>query len=388
MSTLIVFSHLRWDFVYQRPQQLLSRLAQHFQVLFVEEPIVGADRAVLERLQPCLNVEVLRPHVTGTAAGFHDEHMPQLGAMLAAYIEGRAITDYWLWFYTPMATPLAKDLLPVGVVYDCMDELSAFRHAPPQLLLREHALFKISDLVFTGGQSLYESKRGRHPRVHCFPSSVDVVHFSKYVNVLRAAQESAEVRPPRIGYCGVIDERIDMGIVDAVARSHGDWEIVMVGPVVKVDPKSLPQRANIVWLGQKDYGDLPMLMSDWDVCMMPFALNEATRFISPTKTLEYMAAGKPIVSTAIRDVVTPYGNIVAIAETPKAFITACEQALLQSPEDRARQAWARAAVLAGTSWDRTVENMVALMNAEIRVGCRRDAETTAPVRQRDCENRS
>ncbi|MGJ7492896.1 glycosyltransferase [Variovorax sp. ZT4R33] len=375
MTTLIVFSHLRWDFVYQRPQQLLSRLAKRFSVVFVEEPVPHAERAALERLQPCVGVEVLRPHLTGSAPGFHDDHIPQLQAMLADHLKARAMNDYWLWFYTPMAMPLAAGLHPGGVIYDCMDELAAFRHAPRQLLQRENALFKMADLVFTGGQSLYESKRDRHPRVHCFPSSVDAAHFSKGVDgdTMHAAQ--AHIGGPRIGYCGVIDERVDLGLIDALSQAHDDWEIVMVGPVVKIDPASLPQRGNIHWLGQQDYADLPALIAGWDVCLMPFALNEATRFISPTKTLEYMAAGKPVVSTPIRDVVTPYAGIVAIADTPDAFVAACEQALAQTPEQRAQAEAAWAAVVAGTSWDGTAAAMVALIEAQAQGKPRTERET-------------
>jgi UDP-galactopyranose mutase len=364
MTTVIVFSHLRWDFVYQRPQQLLSRLAKRFSVVFVEEPVPHAQRAALERLQPCVGVEVLRPHLTGSATGFHDEHIPQLQTMLADYLKARALNDYWLWFYTPMAMPLAAGLQPGGVVYDCMDELAAFRHAPRQLLQRENALFKMADLVFTGGQSLYESKRDRHARVHCFPSSVDAAHFSRTAGGDEVHAAQAHIGGPRIGYCGVIDERVDLGLIDMLAQAHTGWEIVMVGPVVKIDPTSLPQRANIHWLGQQDYADLPALIGGWDVCMMPFALNEATRFISPTKTLEYMAADKPVVSTPIRDVVTPYGGVVAIAETPAAFVAACERALAQTPEQRARDAAARAAIVASTSWDSTAMRMAEMIEAE------------------------
>ena len=383
MTTMIVFSHLRWDFVYQRPQQLLSRLAKRFSVVFVEEPVPNAERAALERLQPCVGVEVLRPHLTGSAPGFHDEHIPQLQSMLADYLKARALNDYWLWFYTPMAMPLAAGLQPGGVVYDCMDELAAFRHAPRQLLQRENALFKMADLVFTGGQSLFESKRDRHPQVHCFPSSVDAAHFSKAAHDTLEHPAQAHIGKPRIGYCGVIDERVDLGIVDALSQAHADWQIVMVGPVVKIDPASLPQRDNIHWLGQQDYADLPALIGGWDVCMMPFALNEATRYISPTKTLEYMAAGKPVVSTPIRDVVTPYAGIVAIADTPEAFVAACEHALAQTPEARAEAAAARAALVAGTSWDRTAARMAELIEAQAAGKPRPERETAdqaaAPV---------
>jgi UDP-galactopyranose mutase len=372
--TLIVFSHLRWDFVYQRPQQLLSRLAQQFDVVFVEEPVPGAAHATLEQLSPCEGVTVLRPHLAGAATGFHDDHIPQLQMLLADYLQQAGVGDYWLWFYTPMAMPLAAGLSPIGVVYDCMDELSAFRNAPRQLLQRESALLRMADLVFTGGQSLYESKRERHPSTHCFPSSVDAAHFANIANFENLAsfagpapgraddhEAQAAIAHPRLGYCGVIDERIDLSLLAALADAHPDWQVVAVGPVVKIDPASLPQRPNIHWLGQRSYQELPQLIGGWDVCLMPFALNEATRYISPTKTLEYMAAGRPIVSTPIRDVVGPYAGVVAIAADADAFVRACEAMLALDDDAKARQAAARAAILQSTSWDRTAQQMAALM---------------------------
>lgn len=361
-STLIVFSHLRWDFVYQRPQQLLSRLADRFHVVFVEEPMPGAAQAVLEKLSPSEGVTVLRPHLAGAATGFHDDHIPQLQMLLAQHLEEAQTHDYWLWFYTPMAMPLAAGLSPVGVVYDCMDELSAFRHAPRQLLQRENALFHMADLVFTGGQSLYESKRVRHANTHCFPSSVDAAHFLAPSD---ASDHPAQARlaRPRLGYCGVIDERIDLSLFAALADAHPEWQIVAVGPVAKIDPTSLPQRDNLHWLGQHSYQELPELIGGWDVCLMPFALNDATRYISPTKTLEYMAAGKPIVSTPISDVVGPYADIVGIAQDAQSFVRACERMLALDDAERTRQDNARESVLQATSWDRTADRMAALMEA-------------------------
>ncbi|VWX63321.1 Protoporphyrinogen oxidase (fragment) [Burkholderiales bacterium 8X] len=365
MIHLIVFSHLRWDFVYQRPQHLLSRLASHFEVVVLEEPIPHAKEDRLERIDPAPNVRVLRPHLTGEAHGFHDEHIPKLRQLLEAYVAEEAIEDYWTWYYTPMALPLAAGLDPLGTVYDCMDELSAFRHAPKQLLQRESALLKEADLVFTGGASLYEAKCGRHPDVHCFPSSVDAAHFSRAGRPLPANDEEhpaqAHVGRPRLGFFGVIDERIDLDLIAAIADARPEWQLIMVGPVVKIDPASLPQRQNIQWLGQRSYAELPDLVAGWDVCLLPFALNESTRFISPTKTLEYLAADRPAVSTPIHDVVRGYTGVVSIAGDHQGFIDACQAALDQSPEERARSSMARAEVVAATSWDRTAASMTALM---------------------------
>jgi glycosyltransferase involved in cell wall biosynthesis len=358
MKTLVVFSHLRWNFVYQRPQHLMSRLAARWRVIFIEEPVPRSPRNELERLEPAPGVEVWRPHVIGDTPGFHDDHLPVLRRLVANAMQEQDITDYWIWFYTPMAVPLGAELTPRGVVYDCMDELSAFKNAPRQLIQRENALFKMADLVFTGGRSIFNAKRSRHPRVHCFPSSVDATHFRK------ASQDhplQAALPRPRLGYCGVIDERINLPLIDAIAKARPQWQIVMVGPTAKIDPRELPRRANIHWLGQQSYDDLPALISGWDVCLLPFALNEATRYISPTKTLEYMACGRPSVSTSIRDVVEPYGQVVNIADTPEGFVIDCEAILERSREEQAAHAQALAQIVARTSWDSTAHAMAELI---------------------------
>jgi glycosyltransferase involved in cell wall biosynthesis len=373
MKTLVVFSHLRWNFVYQRPQHLLSRLAMRWRVIFVEEPYLNAERNELERFEPTPGVEVWRPHVTGDAPGFHDDHLPALQRLLAEAMREQAVEDYWIWFYTPMALPLATGLTPRGVVYDCMDELSAFKNAPRQLVQRENALFKLADLVFTGGRSIYNAKRSRHPDVHCFPSSVDAKHFAK------ATQDhplQAAIAHPRLGYCGVIDERINLHLIEEVAKARPDWQIVMVGPTAKIDPTALPRQANIHWLGQQSYDDLPAFIGGWDICLMPFALNEATRYISPTKTLEYMACGRPSVSTSIRDVVEPYGQLVQIADTPEGFVISCEEILQRSHEEQLDHARALAEVVGRTSWDGTAQAMAELIvQADEAVGA---AEVAQP----------
>ena len=363
MPAIIVFSHLRWNFVYQRPQHLLSRLARHYQIVFVEEPVPNGDD-FLEHLRPAPNVEVLRPHVTSTLPGFHDDHLPVLQSQLAEFIRERRIDDYLIWFYTPMALPLASGLKPRAVIYDCMDELSAFMNAPRQLIQRENALYPMADLVLTGGPSLYRSKRERHANVHCFPSSVDAAHFAPVEGSRipdHPAQES--VPHPRLGYCGVIDERIDLALIAAIADAHPAWQLVMVGPVVKINPEILPQRSNIHWLGQQSYEDLPQFMANWNVCLLPFALNDATQFISPTKTLEYMAAGRPSVSTRIRDVAEPYGHVVAIADSKAEFIDACANLLGESDSQTAVREQEMRRILAGTSWDATADAIHLLIEA-------------------------
>ena len=356
MTPLIVFCHLRWDFVYQRPQQLLSRLAASRRIVFVEEPIFGAADARLEVYEPCDGVTVLRMHLAGAGAGFHDA---QMGPSLQRWLADEFIDEYLLWFYTPMALPLARGLTPRGMVYDCMDELSAFDFAPPELIALENALFDTVDLVFTGGRSLYESKRHRHDDVYCFPSSVEHAHFGR--SGLADHPDQASLPHPRLGYYGVIDERLDLELVAALADAHAEWQIVMVGPLAKIGPESLPRRPNLHWMGQRRYDELPAFLAGWDICLMPFALNASTRFISPTKTLEYLAAGKPAVSTPIRDVADQYAQVVPIAATADEFVAACEAILPRTPAEAAAFSSAAADTVSATSWDRTAGAMQALL---------------------------
>jgi UDP-galactopyranose mutase len=361
-QSLVVFSHLRWNFVYQRPQHLLSRLAKHYRVYFFEEPISSAKERFLELSEPEPNVVICRPHSPIAAPGFHDDQIPSVQTMLQQLVHDEDLRNYGVWFYSPMALPLMQQLQPRFVIYDCMDELSAFRNAPRQLLQRESALLKMADVVFTGGPSLYRAKRGRHPAVHCFPSSVDASHFEQARDRSNDHPLQQALPGPRLGYFGVIDERIDLDLIGAVADAHPEWQISMVGPHVKIDPESLPQRPNIHYFGQQSYQELPRFVAGWDLCLQPFAMNEATRFISPTKTLEYMAAERPIVSTPITDVVEPYGKIVYIADGANQFIAACERALSAPAEERHERMQAMRATLANTSWDKTAHAMRSIID--------------------------
>lgn len=366
-APLVVFSHLRWGFVYQRPQHVISRLAQSIPILFIEEPVRhDAATASWEIEQPVHNVTVCRLHTPETVPGFSDEQIEWLVPACKELIDEQfGDQKYNAWFYTPMAIPLLAQLSPHVVIYDCMDELSAFMNAPPALLERERELLGFADLVFTGGPSLFKSKRDRHPDVYCFSSSVDVAHFGQASTFDETSQPGDQIAipHPRLGYCGVIDERIDLQLISNVAVNHPEWQIFMIGPVVKIDPQVLPRHANIHYLGSKPYGDLPKYLAGWDVCLMPFARNQSTRFISPTKTLEYMAAEKPIVSTSITDVAEPYGEIVSIADDPLAFGDACKNALHESNDEKQHRVQQMRAVLSNTSWDRTVCDMASLINS-------------------------
>lgn len=359
---IIVFSHLRWDFVYQRPQHLLSKLAAKRRVIFIEEPVHDQDHEpYFERQEPAPNVLVCKPHTPIESWGFNNEQMPVLQTLLRDLVETEELAEYVVWLYTAMALPLAQALNPKAVVYDCMDELSAFKNAPPELLDRERQLLEWADVVFTGGPSLYRAKRGRHRNLHCFPSSIDAPHFAQATSI-QEAEDQAGLPHPRLGFFGVIDERMDIELLDKLAVSHPEWQIVMVGPVVKIDPETLPKHDNLHFIGGRSYDQLPSYLAGWDVCLLPFAQNESTKFISPTKTPEYMAAERLVVSTPITDVVDLYGDIVYLGGTPKEFIAACEKALNASEAEREMRLSKGHKAIAKMSWDITANSMEKLID--------------------------
>ncbi|HEU5304066.1 MAG TPA: glycosyltransferase, partial [Gemmatimonadales bacterium] len=372
--TIVAFSHLRWNFVYQRPQHLLSRLGARRRVVFIEEPEYHPGPARWERSNPHPNVHVYHPRTPVQAPGFHASQLPALEPLMTELRHNLNGDALLAWLYTPMALPLARMLEPELVAYDCMDELSLFLGAPPDLLVHEADLLQCADIMFTGGPSLHRAKQERHANVHCFPSSVDAAHFrltDRAGRKVGEAEDQAELPHPRLGFYGVIDERLDLELLDAVAAARPQWQLVLVGPVVKIEPDSLPRRPNIHYLGQRTYDELPRYLAGWDVCLLPFARNGATRFISPTKTLEYMAAELPIVSTPITDVAEPYGSIVYLGATPVEFLAACEAALTAGPAERARRIEQMRVVLAGTSWDATASAMENLLTAQFRASSAR-----------------
>jgi UDP-galactopyranose mutase len=351
---LLCFSHLRWDFVFQRPQQVMSRLAERFRIVFWQEPVEGDALRLNRNKLADWDVEVVTP-VAGPGGASED----QLRDLLDGLVAEIGVPTV-RWYYTPMMTGFSEHLKADCVVYDCMDELANFRFAPADLLERETRLLAASDVVFTGGYSLFDAKRDRHPNVFPFPSSVDKQHFGK-----ARALAGAKNGRPLFGFFGVIDERMDLELVDALCAARPDWDFELIGPVVKIDPAALPQHDNLRFPGSCEYRDLPAAIARWDVALMPFAMNEATKFISPTKTPEYLAAGKPVVSTPVRDVVRGYGRLqgVRIAEDAASFAAECEAALSLARGDD--DSWLAESddLLLLESWDFTVEAMAGKIEA-------------------------
>ena len=369
LPDLVCFAHLHWDFVWQRPQHLLTRFAQYGRVFYVEDAFYHADDQVephLEIKERQQGVKVLVAHLPQQLRADEAAADQAQFGLLSRFFAKSGVTNYLFWYYTPMALGKSRLFTPALTVYDCMDELAQFKFAPPELRQREQELLAKADLVFTGGQRLYEAKREQHPDAHAFPSSIDKAHFGRARDPQTVEPaDQAGIAHPRIGFFGVVDERLDIDLLGALAANHPEWQFVIIGPVVKIDPTSLPRPANIHYLGGKDYQDLPAYLRGWDVATLLFARNESTEFISPTKTPEYLAAGRPVVSTSIRDVVRPYGelNLVQIADEPAEFGQAIARALTQGKDADWRTR--TDAYLATISWDLTWQKMVSLMQARL-----------------------
>lgn len=366
-DSLVCFSHLRWDFVFQRPQHLLTRLAKSVNIFYLEEPIYSDIELPYYACQ--LRGHQLTIITPQLPLGLNEAaSLDMQKELFADFMSDRAFVEYGFWYYTPMALPFSRDYAPQITVFDCMDELSAFKFAPESIKVLEKELLDKADIVFTGGHSLYEAKKNQHNNIHAFPSSIDKAHFVKARHIKNSIALTTPTGHFKLGFYGVIDERFDIDLIRGIAESRPDWEIVLVGPVVKIDPATLPQLSNIKYLGPKTYAELPEIIADWDLALIPFLLNESTRFISPTKTPEYLAAGLPVVSTPIRDVVNPYGKfgLVSIAHNAEEFIACAEK----ERDRNDRKAWLQKVdfFLAHNSWDETCTRMFTLLRQTMRSG--------------------
>ena len=356
MQNLLCFSHLSWNFVFQRPQHLLTRFSKNYQVFYFEEPKIGdSDMYIVDMQDGVSIVQLLVTNHNETTAD-------RIKNLISQVLKEYNIENYICWYYTPMALQFTDHLKPETVIYDSMDELSAFRFAPPQLLQLEDELFKKADVVFTGGNSLYQAKKNRHHNIHAMPSSIDKEHFGQARSIQHEPEDQKSIGFPRLGFFGVVDERFDIELLREVSDQRPEWQFVIIGPVVKINPDDLPRAPNIHYLGPKTYTELPFYIANWDIALILFALNESTEFISPTKTPEYLAAGKPVISTAIKDVVQPYGTagLVQIIHDADSFISAAEEIFENTEKDH----WLRTIdhFLENDSWDHTFNKMKALID--------------------------
>lgn len=362
---LICFCHIRWNFVYQRPQHLMERFAKHNRVFFIEEPVFDqSGKPFMEVNKDGQNLWIIKPHLIHGYSP--DENVFQQKILLSSFYDEYVIKNYTHWYYTPMALIISNHLQPEMIIYDCMDELSNFNFAPPELKQREKELFRVADLVFTGGHNLYKAKKNAHNNIFPFPSSIDKGHFEKARSIRKEPADQVNLSHPIFGFYGVVDERFDIDILREVATRKPQWSFVIIGPVIKIDPATLPQLGNIHYLGARNYEVLPYYLSGWDIAMIPFLLNDSTKYISPTKTPEYLAAGVPVISSSIVDVVNPYAinNLIHIADDADAFIDKAEKELAVTD----KKSWIDRVdfFLKENSWDQTWREMMQHINATLK----------------------
>lgn len=361
---LVCFSHLPWKFVYQRPQHLISRFTKKYVVYYVEECIYSNEEDGYSLNITNENVIVIVPHLNERLQKKQNA-ASRIENILKSLFREQSIQSYIFWYYTPMALAYTANFDPLATVYDCMDELSAFKFAPPELKQFEQELFQKAHIVFTGGNNLYKAKKAQHHNIYPFPSSIDKAHFATARNTTTEVEDQSTIPHPRLGFYGVIDERFDIDLIRQAADAKPDWHFILVGPIIKIDPATLPQNENIHYLGSKTYAELPAYLSGWDIALIPFAINDSTRYISPTKTPEYLAGGKPVISTAITDVINPYHDLGLVhiahhAEELVQMVTA-ELDIIDKSEWLARVD----EYLSAISWDATWARMDELLQLEI-----------------------
>ena len=363
ITDLICFSHLRWDFVYHRPQHLLTRFATKFRVFYIEDPIfyegddkyeVFITKSNVWRVIPMLSKRKLRTSIVNRQKFL-------LNSLFSIF----EIKEYIFWYYNPQALDISNHFSPLKIIYDCVEEISVQKNFTPQLEKLEKELLSKSDLVFTSGINLFNSKRKFNNNIHLFPCSLDKEHFSKARFHLVEPPDQSSIPHPRIGYFGVIDERFDYKLLAEVAKARPHWHFIIIGPVVRIDKSELPQNKNIHYLGGKSYDILPKYLSRWEVAMIPYKNNLTTHFINPAKTPEYLAGGKPVISTSITDIKKSFGDkkLVTIVNTSFQFINGIEHEL----HGKNKKEWLQKVdvFLNTTSWDKTYSNMLHLISGEL-----------------------
>jgi hypothetical protein len=367
---LFAFTHARWDAGVGRTQELLARLAAHYRIHVVEAPVTTHEDPWLACSEPAPGVERLVPHTriaTGGAAGFHPDQLPTLRALLGEFARSRGLEAPLAWLGTPQAWPLAAGLAPRAVIYDCTAAPGPCAATPAPLREHEAALLREADLVLAAGPSLYGARRGLHANVHCIPDAVDPDHFAppplagSSIEAVSARSLHAPIPAPRLGWHGVIDERLDLALVAAVAQARPDWHLVMAGPLAGIDEDALPRRPNIHWIGPQTHAILPHLQAHWDVCLLPLKCDAPALFASPLQTLQYLAGHKPVVSTRVRDVVALFGHVVRIADDAAAFVEACRASLCERGPVRRQRRLDALVAAHGCTWDRAAERIRGLL---------------------------
>ncbi|MBN1593755.1 MAG: glycosyltransferase [Candidatus Coatesbacteria bacterium] len=359
--------------LWQRPQQIAVRIANRHPVLYVWPRYASelARRKSKSEFTPsdgAKGVHLLAPLLLPferAIKGIYRINLKTISSLISAALpridaDGRPV----LWFYAPRFAPIIDSLDHAAVVYDIMDEHSAFGFARRETMELERRLLESADVVFAGTNALAERKAEFAPDIKYYPCGVEFDHFSSALGgSLPVPAALSEVEGPVIGYFGAVDDRLDFDMIFAVARAYPEWNFLLAGPWLSSRQRSeLETTGNIILPGLVDYSELPAYLARFDVAILPFVLNKLTLHIHPTKALEYLASRTPVISTAIPDVVKFYSGIIDIVSTADEFASAVERALEKPNEDAIERGFELAR---SSSWENMVENMWADFEAAL-----------------------
>jgi len=354
---IVCFAEHGWNFTSDRPQHLLKRFAKGFRVFYIESPAFHANTDRYDITLTDEQVIVVVPHLQGDPT--QQDVTTRWRELLIRLFNEERIDSYIFWYYTPQALKVSNHFTPDLVIYDCMDRPSE----TDVMHESEHELLEFADVVFTSGQRVFEATRKLHENTYLFPNSIDRDHFAAARAFKFDPPDQANIPHPRFGFFGEIDQRIDFDLLVTVSKKRPQWHFILVGSVVNVSASQLPNYRNFHYLGAKRYEELPHYIGGWDITMIPFAHNDYTRFINPIKTAEYLAAGKPVISAPITDVIRPYGisGLVSIAGTANEFVKVAEEMLAADQEAKSTWLYKVDRYLAGQSWDKTWGEMMGLI---------------------------
>lgn len=381
---IVCLSSTRWSFLWQRPQQIMSRLCARHDILYVDPPFPVAEEQVrgisndesgtliVKNLQTINDaLQIFRP-LEISRFSYPDLDSNELLKMnqelLQCQIQKALFQLGWqhplLWLYDPRNVNLVDQLNPCGVIYDCVDSFRSFSWSHPHVSIWEEALVDRADVVLATSRALYQERLRKNRYTFLVPNAADYKHFSPWQGYEKPADITAISRP-RLGFIGAIYEWVDLELLQVIADKSPAWNLVLIGP--KQHGLQLPERSNIHWLGQRGYAELPAYVHSFDVALIPFLVNETTQHANPIKFWEYLAAGKPVVSTLLPEIPDVPG-VVWRSENHSMFCNHCAQALelVQHPLSRNKIITKARAIAYANSWENRCKRILRILVSHFR----------------------
>jgi len=382
---IAIFSTVSWDFLWQRQHHVASELAKKgHSVVYFDDPVYVSSSIFLKRIiagnklfevkkiTDNISVVVLYlPEFRGRLSGYKNSF---LRSNFKACMKKLSFVPDVSIFYSLDFVALIKTLetMRSKIAYDCVDDALSFvsseikRHLRPesaysQYLNAEVLLIKSSSVCFATANLLYEKILKHNPKCVYLPNAMDFDHFNSAAKGIVTLDELSTLRHPVIGFIGALYNWIDVDLICRIAEVHPEYSVLLVGPVA-AESNQLEKYSNIVTVGAKPYGILPSYLSNIDVCIIPFKLNDITLASNPIKMYEYLAAGKPVVSTALPEVVKVASDLVYVGKDEVDFIKKIEMATLELEHNNGSSVTARMNFARKNSWESRVEVMEKFLN--------------------------